>query len=125
MSRFASTQKGRRSRADIVKDLGKGKKLKLRFWVEKDGETFLAQGRINLLETIEKTNSLSKAAKQLKISYRHAWLLLSGMNRISSKPLIQTLTGGSSGGGTFLTAYARRIIKEFYRIKSKLEKIGL
>ena len=45
-------------------------KIKSRIWVELDGEEFLGEGKIQLLNAINETGSLSKAAKLMKISYK-------------------------------------------------------
>jgi len=41
----------------------------------------IGPGKIALLEQIERSGSLSKAARVLKMSYRRAWLLLEDLNQ--------------------------------------------
>lgn len=123
MSRIKSTKEGRKARADAEVVIDKNKKIKIRFWVEINNETFLASGRVMLLERIEKYKSISEAAKSMDISYKHAWQLIDKMNRLSNKPLIETSVGGKKGGGTRLTKQGRDAIKEFYEIKKKIQKI--
>ena len=43
-------------------------KIKSRIWIEVGNNVLLGEGRVRLLKAIEKTGSLSKAAKSLKIS---------------------------------------------------------
>ena len=40
-----------------------------RFWLTLNGKNFLGRGRIELLQRIRETGSISKAAKAMKMSY--------------------------------------------------------
>jgi molybdate transport system regulatory protein len=93
-----------------------GCRLSGRLWVEKDGQTFLAWGRIVLLERIRELGSINKAAKSMGMGYRHAWALVEEMNRLSPKPLIQKTTGGRGGGGTVLTPEGESVIASFWEL---------
>lgn len=84
-----------------------------RFWLSKDGKSFLGKGRIELLKQIDSTGSMLGAAKSMKMSYKAAWDTLNQMNELSSLPLLEKSTGGKGGGGTRLTLYARELIGTF------------
>lgn len=86
-----------------------------RFWLSKEGQSFLGAGRIELLERIDKTGSINAAAKEMKMSYKAAWERINGMNALADQPLIERLTGGKGGGGTKLTPYAHELIATFHR----------
>jgi molybdate transport system regulatory protein len=86
-----------------------------RFWLTKEGQSFLGAGRIELLERIDKTGSINAAAKEMKMSYKAAWERINGMNALADQPLIERSTGGKGGGGTKLTPYARELITTFHR----------
>lgn len=90
-------------------------KIDGRFWLTKEGQSFLGAGRIELLERIDATGSINAAAKEMKMSYKAAWERINGMNALASQPLIERLTGGKGGGGTKLTPYARELIATFHR----------
>ncbi|MEW5833097.1 MAG: TOBE domain-containing protein [Campylobacterota bacterium] len=90
-------------------------KIDGRFWLTKEGQSFLGAGRIELLERIDKTGSINAAAKEMKMSYKAAWERINGMNALADQPLIERLTGGRGGGGTKLTPYARELIATFHR----------
>ena len=47
--------------------------IKGNFWIEKDNKSFLGKGRIELLKNIQRYGSISKAAKEMKMSYKAAW----------------------------------------------------
>ena len=45
-------------------------------WLERDGQVVLSDWRVELLETVEATGSLARAADQLGVPYRTAWYKL-------------------------------------------------
>ena len=63
-------------------------KIKSRIWIETNNNVLLGEGRMRLLKAIEKTGSLSKAAKTLKMSYKKAWHLIDTVNKAAKKPVI-------------------------------------
>ena len=85
-----------------------------RLWVERGTETYLGLGRIRLLEQIQATGSISAAARNLKMGYRHAWLLVEQMNRVAPTPLVKRTTGGRGGGGTRLTRAGDAAITQYH-----------
>jgi molybdate transport system regulatory protein len=86
-----------------------------RFWLNKSEQNFLGEGRIELLVNIGKSGSITKAAKEMKMSYKAAWDAVDAMNNLSEHPLVQSAKGGKGGGGTHLTSYAKELI-ETYKI---------
>lgn len=89
-----------------------------RFWLEKDGQSFLGSGRIELLKRIESTGSMNAAAKEMKMSYKAAWDRLNSMNELAKKPLLERQTGGKGGGGTKLTPYAYEMIETYEKLEA-------
>jgi molybdate transport system regulatory protein len=49
--------------------------------VERAGQAVLGPGRLKLLESINRCHSISAAARQMGMSYRHAWVLVQAINR--------------------------------------------
>lgn len=91
-------------------------------WIDGNEGTFIGYGRVALLEKIQEFGSITKAAKSLNISYRHAWELIDSMNRQAEKPFIETLTGGKGGGGTRLTAEGERAIAIFRQFHTDFQR---
>ncbi|MGB5918181.1 TOBE domain-containing protein [Arcobacter sp.] len=83
------------------------------FWVNKDERGFIGKGRVELLKNIQIYGSISKAAKQMKMSYKAAWDSVDIMNKLSQEPLVTKVTGGVGGGGTVITTYAKEIINAY------------
>lgn len=94
----------------------KGKRYSLmgRIWVEGKDGTFLGHGRVKLLERIKQYGSITKAAKSLDMSYRHAWDLIESMNSQAKQTLVETATGGRGGGGTRLTDEGEKALRLFW-----------
>ena len=91
-------------------------KIKSRIWIEEGDNVLLGEGRVRLLKAIDKTGSLSKAAKSLRISYKKAWTLIDAVNKSSIKPVTITSIGGKGGGGAVLTEYGKKLIIAFDEI---------
>jgi molybdate transport system regulatory protein len=97
-------------------------KVRGRIWVETDKGAFLGVGRIELLIKIKESGSITKAAKQMKMSYRQAWELIESMNLRSKKPLVISQVGGKGGGGAILTPAGEKAIAEFNNLDSSFKK---
>jgi len=76
----------------------------------------LGPGKISLLEEMQRTGSLSKAAGVLGMSYRRAWVLVQSMNALFDEPLARMTKGGrGGGGGAQITARGREAVIAFRR----------
>lgn len=80
-------------------------------WIECNGERFLGKGRVELLEYIADTGSISKAAKKMGMSYKKAWQMINSLNQQTRQPVVVVQTGGEKGGGSMLTEEAHQLIK--------------
>lgn len=85
--------------------------LSLRVNLEPAGR--IGPGKIDLLEKIAALGSISAAARDMKMSYKHAWDLVEDLNRLFGKPLVSGQTGGRNGGGTELTPAGRAVVGRF------------
>src|SRR6516162_5530248 len=65
----------------------------VRVWVERAGRAVLGEGRLELLEGIERWHSISEAARRIRMSYRRAWILVQDMNRAGQQPLVEAAVG--------------------------------
>lgn len=126
MSREAKNKnpiKNSHARPDAIKEIDDGVILKVRFWLEKDGDTYLASGRIDLLKKLDELGSISAAAEAMGISYHHAWNLIDKMNTLSKEPLITTSQGGKGGGGTELTPKGKRVVERFEKFQASFQEL--
>lgn len=79
----------------------------------------LGPGKIDLLEAIEATGSITAAGRAMGMSYRRAWVLIDEANRMFTKPLVVTSAGGAGGGGAKLTDLGRDLVTAFRRIEAR------
>ncbi len=93
-----------------------------RLWLERSGEAILGPGRVELLEAIDRCHSISAAARELGMSYRHAWLLVDGMNRAAGRELVRRQTGGREGGGAALTERGRLAIDVYRELQTRVRQ---
>ncbi|WP_235889591.1 winged helix-turn-helix domain-containing protein [Flavobacterium restrictum] len=91
-------------------------KIKSKIWIETEEGILISEGRVQLLQLIDATGSLNKAAKAMNISYQKAWKLVDASNKASGIPLIESQVGGNKGGGTVLTPYGKKLIVAFEAI---------
>lgn len=83
----------------------------------------LSEGRIRLLEAIDKFGSLNSAARHVPLSYKAAWDALDSMNRLAPEPLVQRAAGGVGGGGTRLTDYGHQVVSLYRAMESSQQDI--
>lgn len=102
--------------------MAKAKKYSVTFriWFFEEGEKLIGKGRVELLERIQNTGSISQAAKQMKMSYRQAWQMIQEMNERASAPFVEKQVGGNQGGGTTVTQAGLRAIENFHELEHKV-----
>lgn len=81
--------------------------------------TRLGPGKIDLLEAIGETGSISAAGRRLGMSYRRAWLLADAVNGFFQRPVVIASTGGTHGGGAQLTDFGRALVAAYRRIEQR------
>jgi molybdate transport system regulatory protein len=91
-------------------------------WIECDGERFFGPGRVELLERIEETGSINKAAKEMGMSYKKAWEMVNALNSLAAKPFVITQTGGEKGGGSIITEEAKQLITYHQELRKRFQK---
>lgn len=92
-------------------------------WVEQDGKVLLSDWRVQLLETVEQTGSLSRAAELLDVPYRTAWYKLKEIEERLGVKLLETQSGGSDGGGSRLTDAGRDLVSRFRRVSAGITEL--
>ena len=100
-----------------------GKQLRVRCWIDIDGERFFGPGRAELLQLIQETGSISKAAKSMGMSYKKAWAMVEGLNRSARSPYVIAHKGGQQGGGTEVTKAGLAMLKAYQKLSDRLYSI--
>ena len=88
-------------------------RLKLHIRILLEDEIAFGPGKADLLEAIQRTGSISQAAKSMNMSYRRAWQLLDTMNQCYHSHLVETQTGGTHGGGALVTELGQVVLKKY------------
>ena len=95
-------------------------KIMYKVWLDCDGKAF-GEGPDKLLQRVETTGSLHRAAAEMKMSYRKAWLMLRAMEQRLGFTLLERKVGGVSGGGSQLTPEARELMKRYEAFRKEVE----
>ncbi len=82
----------------------------------------IGPGKIALLRLVGERRSIAAAARDMKMSYRRAWLLIDELNTIFAQPVLTTHVGGKSFGGAALTPFGARLIDRFDAITRRTEE---
>jgi molybdate transport system regulatory protein len=91
--------------------------------IDFDGGRQVGHGKIRLLELIGEHGSISGAARQMKMSYRRAWLLADEVNRMFSEPVLETQHGGAGGGHARLTSFGHALVGHYRAIEAQALKL--
>jgi molybdate transport system regulatory protein len=86
-------------------------------------DVMLDQTDAFLLRRVAETHSLTKAAKEVGISYRNAWDRVKVMEEKLQQRLVRTKVGGKTGGGATLTEEGSQLLKEFRKTRKLLYNI--
>jgi len=95
----------------------KEQNLKLQIRILLEQNIAFGPGKADLLEAIEKTGSISQAAKSMNMSYRRAWQLVDTMNQCFETALVETQTGGTHGGGAAVTAIGQKVLQHYRQME--------
>lgn len=78
----------------------------------------IGPGKVDLLEHIDRTGSISEAAKAMGMSYMRAWTLVKSLDRGFAEPLVNKRRGGSARGGATLSKTGRRVVALYREIEA-------
>ncbi|PKP58758.1 MAG: molybdenum-binding protein [Candidatus Altiarchaeales archaeon HGW-Altiarchaeales-2] len=76
--------------------------IKSKLYVVEGEKHIIGDGKIELLEAIERCGSVNNAAKDFGSSYPHAWRYIHEIEETFNKKVVNTKTGGKRGGGSNL-----------------------
>jgi molybdate transport system regulatory protein len=79
----------------------------------------IGPGKIELLEAIRTTGSISAAARAIGMSYRRAWLLVDEINQMLGEPAVKAETGGVRGGGAAITPTGEQMVDLYRAIETR------
>ena len=95
-----------------------------KIWIEYKGKPLIGKGGAQILEQIEREESISKTAEKLGMSYRYVWSYLQKIEKALGEPIIETYRGGKSGGGgAKLTKLGKSLLEEYRRVEGYLGEV--
>lgn len=83
----------------------------------------LGHGKIELMELIVETGSISAAGRAMDMSYRRAWLLVDALNHMFRQPVIESQRGGKQGGGAALTAFGTELLERYRGMERRMIEV--
>jgi molybdate transport system regulatory protein len=94
-----------------------------RFWIEKDGKPVMGKGGYEILKAVDKFQSLSKASKELGMSYRFMWDYLRRMEKTLGEKVVESERGGVEGGRTKLTPLGKKLVETYESFEKILNSV--
>jgi molybdate transport system regulatory protein len=92
------------------------KRLQLRSsqWiVDEDNNTIIGQGKMQILENVEKTGSMNQAAKLMKMSYKTMWSKIKN----TEKNLNVKIVDADRKSGSHLTKEGKELVAKYRQLK--------
>lgn len=83
------------------------------YLTNEEGSRFFGPGPAELLDRVALCGSLSHAAEEMHLSYSKAMRMVRTAEREFGFALLESASGGSSGGGSTLTPQAREVLRRF------------
>ncbi|MCP4652716.1 MAG: LysR family transcriptional regulator [Candidatus Omnitrophica bacterium] len=96
-------------------------KIKSKIWLDNEGKLIFGTGKSDILKAVKRTGSLNRAAKELNMSYRHAWSYIQSIEKRIGKQLLVKNKGGKDGGGATLTQYASDLLEKFDSLEKEVK----
>ena len=84
----------------------------------------IGPGKAALLESIEATGSIAAAAREMRMDYKRAWLLIDSLNTAFTSPAVERVAGGSGGGGAVLTPLGRELVTRYRRLEAAAAELA-
>ena len=99
--------------------MSRNKAIRPRYRITSGEDVALGPGKVELLDHLHRTGSISEAARQMGMSYNRAWLLIRTMNQCFKKPIVAALRGGAGGGKAELTETGKRALDLYHSLNAE------
>ena len=88
------------------------------------GEGAFGPGKVDLMRRIAETGSVSAAARSMGMSHARSVKLVAELNGLGAGPLVETRSGGDSGGGARLTERGKTLLARYEALEAEIEAIA-
>ncbi len=96
--------------------------VRSKVWLELEGHPVIGEGRVAMLQAIDRHGSIVRAAHETGISYRRMRGAVRDMETALGRPLVFTFRGGGQGGGAMLTPEAQELMACFEKFVHAFQK---
>lgn len=94
---------------------------KVKIWIEDDKENLIfGGGKTQILEYIDQSGSISKAAEILGMNYKKAWSHIKILQEFIDDELVIVQKGRTSGG-TVLTPKAKELMLQYKQLQKEVK----
>ncbi len=83
--------------------------------VNDDGGIIMAAGRMNILASIDRTGSINRTSKEMKMSYKAVWSKIKSTEKNFGKPVVHA----DRRTGTRLTKAGRELLEKYSELKKR------
>ena len=88
-------------------------------FLDENGEKFFGEGPVRLLRGVERTGSLRAASAEMHMAYTKALKLVKNAESALGFSLINSVTGGKSGGGSSLTKEGKEWLERYEKYRDE------
>lgn len=96
--------------------------MRSKAWLEIEGHPVIGEGRMDMLQAIDRCGSFVQASKEIGISCRKIRGVVRDMEKAVGSPLVKAYRGGGEGGGASLTPAAHKLIAFFKQFTNGFQK---
>ncbi len=86
-------------------------------------DTFFGPGVAEFLILVDQTNSMQTACREMEMSYSKGLRIIKKAERYLGCSLIESRSGGASGGSSHLTAEAKDFLARFQDMEKELKAV--
>jgi molybdate transport system regulatory protein len=97
----------------------------IRFRIDFSATCAVAPAKIDLLEAIRKSGSLSRGARHIGMSYRRARMLIDSFKGAFREPVTRAVRGGPGGGGVVLTQFGEELVDCYRNLEQEFDTIAI
>jgi molybdate transport system regulatory protein len=96
---------------------------RVKIWLEAGGHYAFGLGITEILQAVDRSGSIKRAAGELGLSYRHVWGRIKEAERALGRQLVVTRVGGRGPQRSSLTPEARRLVDDFLAVRGRMMRL--
>jgi molybdate transport system regulatory protein len=96
--------------------------VRSKVWLELEGRPVIGEGRVAMLQAIQRHGSIVHASREIGIPYRRMRGAIRDMETALGRPLVFAYRGGGEGGGAVLTPEAQELMANFEKFAQAFQQ---